>query len=366
MNMNTQLILLEGLPGSGKSTNSRIIMSHLDQLGKKVRWFHEVARPHPTLFFHEANLTLYEYEEFCGKFPNIKGILDSISIVMKDSISIDLLELEWNHQTVGNKEAINAIKEYDVWNYSLQKYIPIAIEKWRHFVKGVKTEKDYVVILDSSIFQFQIYTFLERNTPFEDLEHFVTQLFSIIAELNPALIYIYRENVENAIINIEESRGIEFLERIWERDSHQPYYQNRPSGAEGYREFLRDYDKWSKQLFELTPFKKLGVEVSNKDWGKYISEILSFLEIEKVNKQKAIYPKGKYVNTLLNLKIEIQEGNFIDPSGKKKALIPRSPNEFYIEDVPTILRHEGPNKIIIKDGQLIERWTKINTEFIKV
>lgn len=362
--MNSQLILLEGLPGSGKSTNSRIIMSHLDQLGTRVKWFHEVARPHPTLFFNEANLTYEEYEEYCSQFPEMKGILDSLRIEMKETISIDLLELEWNNHT---EKAVNALKTYDVWNFSLQKYMKVAIEKWRHFVESVKKEKDLVVILDSSIFQFQIYTFLERDMPFQDLEKFVNRLFTIISELHPTLIYIYRENIEAAIAKIENSRGIEFLQRIWERDCHQKYYQNRPSGAEGYREFLRDYDTWARQLFEVTPFKKLGIEVTNENWEQHVSEMLSFLDIEKVSfNQIGLYPIGKYVNKILNLTIEIKEGYLIDPSGKKKALIQRNLNEFYIEDLPTILNFEEPKRLIIKGEQLIERWTTTNTVFVKV
>lgn len=132
MNMNTQLILLEGLPGSGKSTNSRKIMSNLDIIGKEVKWIHEVARPHPTLFFHEANLTFEEYKDLINQYPEVQEILDSIKIVMDETISIDLLELEWNHLTEWNKDVFLALNNYDVWNFSLQKYMKVAKEKWRY------------------------------------------------------------------------------------------------------------------------------------------------------------------------------------------------------------------------------------------
>ena len=52
--MDSRLIMLEGLPGTGKSTNSYLLAIHLKRKGNKVKWIHEVARPHPTSFFSEA------------------------------------------------------------------------------------------------------------------------------------------------------------------------------------------------------------------------------------------------------------------------------------------------------------------------
>ena len=62
--VDTQLILLEGLPSTGKSTNSDFIRLQLERNGKKVKWIREVTRPHPTLFFSEACLSQNEYEDF--------------------------------------------------------------------------------------------------------------------------------------------------------------------------------------------------------------------------------------------------------------------------------------------------------------
>lgn len=73
-----RLLLIEGLPGSGKSTNSRIIMSKIEETCKRVRWIHEVARPHSTLFFNEVNLTLQEYNGYLKQYPLVEPILEKI------------------------------------------------------------------------------------------------------------------------------------------------------------------------------------------------------------------------------------------------------------------------------------------------
>ncbi len=46
-----RLILLEGLPGTGKTTNSYRLFEQLVRNGRDVRWLHEVSQPHPVLFF---------------------------------------------------------------------------------------------------------------------------------------------------------------------------------------------------------------------------------------------------------------------------------------------------------------------------
>ncbi len=53
-----RLILLDGLPGTGKTTNSYRLFEQLVRNGRDVRWLHEVSQPHPTLFFSEACLTI--------------------------------------------------------------------------------------------------------------------------------------------------------------------------------------------------------------------------------------------------------------------------------------------------------------------
>lgn len=60
--IDTKLIILEGLPGTGKTTNSFFLLSQLECNGIAARWVHENARPHPTSYFNEACLSYEELE----------------------------------------------------------------------------------------------------------------------------------------------------------------------------------------------------------------------------------------------------------------------------------------------------------------
>ena len=69
-----RLILLEGLPGTGKTTNSYRFFEQLVRNGRDVRWLHEVSQPHPVLFFSESCLTKEEYRLFTAKHYSVSGV----------------------------------------------------------------------------------------------------------------------------------------------------------------------------------------------------------------------------------------------------------------------------------------------------
>lgn len=358
------LIILEGLPSTGKSTNSRILLSQLKRNGFRAKWFHEDSRPHPTSFFYEACLTKSEYEAFLLRFPGVIKILDTIKVVRANTVCFDLLDIRWNYLSEVGIDAFDVLQEYDVWNFPLKKYCDVALEKWEHFVK--QADQDEVVILDSSFFQFQIYTFLLENTSYGQLETFIKRLSVIIAKLNPTLIYLTRKDVEDTINDLEKTRGIQFLERIWERDQQLPYYLNRPSGAEGYREFLRDYDKITRKLFDMIPFDKISLDITDGRWNSYEKEILDHFKLKHCKPPEFLPPTGIYKNMQTDLQIVVEGSTIVDPTGKRKKLFPISQNEFDIEDLSVILHFESPDKLIMAGQQLSARWTTYGTTYRRV
>lgn len=362
----SRLILLEGLPATGKSTNSSFILSQLNYNGIPARWVHEVARPHPTLYFYEACLDYNEYGSFVEKFPVVKSIFNKIAVFRGKTVGIDLLELEWNYLGDIGEEAFEAIKQYDVWNFPIEKYAEIALEKWTSFVQKSMMESDQVTLLDSSIFQYQVFCFLLKNMSYESLEEFIQKLFAIISPLKPVLIYLSRERTEDAIAFLEKERGPEFLEAIWERDQHEPYYKNHPKGAQGHKEFLLDYGKWAYKLFEAARCQKICIDISEGTWKKYEHDMLEFLDIKLTSSPEIAMYTGVYKSDHPGFQLEVSNLVLTDPCGNVRTLIPKAPNEFYIQYLPVVLRFESADKIVISGEQICERWTTLGTVYTRV
>ncbi|MWC27668.1 hypothetical protein [Paenibacillus sp. MMS18-CY102] len=357
----SQLILMEGLPSTGKSTNAGILLTQLERNGHKAWWVHEVARPHPVLFFYEAYMENHEYDAFITRHPHAAATLESFIIRRNRSVGIDLLELEWHHLDQLGSEAYHGLCQYDVWKFSLERYKKAALAKWEHFVQQ-QMQSDEIVILDSSIFQFQIYSFILADAPLTELLPFIEQLYAIIAPLHPSLVYLHREDTNDTIDYMIQDRGTAFLERIWERDRHRPYYANRPEGAEGYKMFLRDYGTYAKALFDSTPFAKLALDIKDGKWNEYVDALLRFVDLSDVAPIEANYPNRIYYNAVLNQSIAIKNGQLITPDGGSKRIIPLSASEFRLHDMPVSIRLQD-NAIHIGGEQLCERWTATGTVF---
>ncbi|MBS4172229.1 hypothetical protein [Bacillus sp. FJAT-49736] len=127
----SKIIFLEGLPSTGKSTNSRILLSQFEGNGYPAKWIHEMAKPHPTHFFYESCLTYSEYQSLVQRYPNSSNILNQVKRTRNKYIAFDLLEIEWNRLL--DEEVFHELKHFDVWNFPLEKYIDVALDKWEHF-----------------------------------------------------------------------------------------------------------------------------------------------------------------------------------------------------------------------------------------
>ena len=363
--INTRLIMLEGLPSTGKTTNSRFIHIQLERSRMNAKWIHEVAMPQPVLFFDEAGLTQDEYQAFKKAYPGAADTLDEIAVLRESTVGIHLPETEWHYMDKVGEKAYRALMEYDVWNFPLDKYKKFALEKWAHFTKNALAHEDEVCIIDSAVFQFQVFTFLFKNRPYEELRRFVAQITDIIRPLNPCLIYLYRENTEMTIDYLQKDRGASYLEYLWNRDKAQPYYADKPSGAESFKQFLRDYAGMAGKLFQWFPANKIAIEISDGNWARHEDEMLAFLETDRHPNPDAFPPIGVYVNEAHGFQISVNGLSFTDPTGQTRKLYPKSQNAFYVDWLPTVLRFEN-NQIVISGSQINERWTATGTRYDKI
>jgi hypothetical protein len=357
--------MLEGLPSTGKTTNARLIHIQLERNNINAEWIHEVAMPHPVLFFDEIGMTYDEYDRFIKAYPEAAGILNDIAVFRKSTVGIHLPEIQWNYKDAAGEDFYKALLEYDVWNFPLDAYKKFALEKWGHFTEKALKNQDKVYIIDSAIFQFQIFTFLFKNRPYEELQSFVRQIEGIIQPLNPCLIYFHRENTEATIDYLENDRGASYLEYIWRRDKAQPYYEGKPPGAESFKQFLRDYAGMADMLFGSFPAKKISLDISDGNWLCREDEMLSFLNVGRVPSPEAFPQNGVYINEELGFEIKVEGLSITDPTAQIRHLFPKTQNEFYIDWLPSVLRFED-SKIIVSGSQICEHWTKIGLVYGKV
>src|SRR5579863_2088036 len=153
---NTKLILIEGIPGSGKSTLAQFIAHTLKQQGIACQWRYEEEKDHPLYVFH-------------------------------DQASL--------------QDTINALN-----NGRHEQVVKAALERWKVFVQELQSSET-VVILDGCLFGYLTWSLFPLDIPVAEIQAYLSQVEQIISLLQPCLIYLYQQNLPQA------------LERICPRDA---------------------------------------------------------------------------------------------------------------------------------------------------
>ena len=359
-----RLILLEGLPGAGKTTNAFRLFEQLVRDGRDVRWLHEVSQPHPTLFFSEACLTKEEYRLFLEQYPEAAETLNKIAEVRATCVGIDYLTAARSMPGQEKPVWYQALLRYDAMDFPLERYEPMALEKWAAFVNEA-LENDTVFILDSGIFQYQIFTYLLNGAAYPRLAGFVRRIMQMLKPLRPALIYLYRQNTEDAIAFMEEQRGIREMECTWERDKGRPYYRNKQQDATAFFDFLKDYADCALRLYGEAECDKLKIEITAQDWPLYEAEMLRFLGIARKDAPPYKAKDGTYRNAGLGASFSIRDGILTDPEGARRKLSPKSPAEFFMEGLPEILCFCGDDSVMLCGQQIIPQWSETGTVYAR-
>ncbi|OAB28383.1 hypothetical protein PMSD_22960 [Paenibacillus macquariensis subsp. defensor] len=150
-----KLIIVDGIPGSGKSTLSEMISNELSKQEIKNIFYHELTKDHP-LFVHERKFTTFK----------------------------DQGEAEY--------------------------YFNRVIELFNRFVELHKNEPE-VIIIESIVFQDTLSFAYNMGMELPKIEELFNLLVDILSRLNPVLIYIYQLNVRRNWEIIGKIRGVEWI-----------------------------------------------------------------------------------------------------------------------------------------------------------
>jgi hypothetical protein len=94
--------------------------------------------------------------------------------------------------------------------------------------------------------------------------------------------------------------------------------------------------------------------------------MLAFLDLElKTYPETAMYA-GVYENEYPGFKLEVNNLVLTDPNGNVRRLIPKAQDEFFVQNLPVVLRFESADEIVISGDQICERWTTLGTVFERV
>ncbi len=186
--MKTNLIIVEGLPGSGKSTTAGMIAEELERKGKKVVCVDEGVTDHP------ADYADYDFPDF-----------------------------ETERRMI--------------------------LQKWSSFVKNADRDTIYVfncIFLQNPMCE----TMMRFGMVKEDSLKYIAEIAEIIKPLQPVVLYIDQPDVKGAIDKVLDERGDDWLNAVTDYHVSQGYgKQNNLHGYEGYIACLEE--RKNRELYIL-------------------------------------------------------------------------------------------------------------------
>jgi thymidylate kinase len=225
----TRLILLEGVPGSGKSTLGQFLDRELSAQGIPHRWWYEEEKAHPLYVFQDP--------------ASLQHVLDEL-----------------------------AGGEY-------RRMIAAALDKWRDLAANIAAH-DVTVLLDSCLLGYLTWTLFAFDVPIAEIQAYLGEVEQILRSLCPRLIYLYQADLAQALRIICERRGGQTRERLIRNATQSPYGRRHGlQGFEGMVTYWATYRQLTDAACQATGFVPLAIETGAGDWPTYQQQARAFLDL---------------------------------------------------------------------------------------
>ena len=205
-----QLMLVEGLPGTGKTTATQYLYDHLVAQRERAIALFEGDERIPCDFYETAGIPIGEFDAFCAEHEDIADALRSMSVRTANYAYLRL-----------DKCADFVAESFRRWDMgdernqqvSVAHYIPCALERLDLWVAANLSNQD-TVIIDSGFLQNPINELLFRKATDAEVRAFILGILDRITPLNPVCFYLKRENAEEAISFAKQAKGQGWASRV--------------------------------------------------------------------------------------------------------------------------------------------------------
>lgn len=256
-----KLIIVEGLPCSGKSTTAQYIA---EQLG--MRFVDEGTGDHPADYEFHAFLTDSDLSGFTEQERSL------IAAQSEEKAGGRVVKLG-----LFGGELFDKLLQYKIYDFlQWETERPVMLDKWRSFVQNCGD--NYVfncVLLQNSMCETMMRFGFDESVS----EAYIREIFGIIEPLSPFIVYLKNNDIYNCVRSASAERGDEWLNAVTDYHCNGEYGKSHSlSGFEGYIAALEE-----RQRRELSILVRLGadhivLEDPQKDWSEAYSEILENLK----------------------------------------------------------------------------------------
>jgi hypothetical protein len=264
----TKLVMVEGIPGSGKSTLSQYIQDTLNTHRIESELFLEGNLRHPADYESVACVPNEELDRLRSSYADVFHDIDPfVSLSGNDSLIAYALAQQSAQNEIPSS-LYEEIRRYEIYDgIPVEKYCELMVQRWSSFAKNQR-EKDKLVILECCFLQNPGCALLARHDAGNDrfVQH-VLQIAEQIQDLNPILFYLNQPSVRETIERVKTMRPQEWLDFVIWYHTEQDYGKNKGlHGYDGYIQFLEHRRELELHIIEQLPFQTFIMDNSDYDW----------------------------------------------------------------------------------------------------
>lgn len=262
--MSARLIIIEGLPGAGKSTVAEITSEVLSELKIQKKFFSEGNKDHPADYDGVAYLLKEQFYKLLEDHEILSELIKNKSSMKWQNFLVPYVKLMNEMGDEMPRELVNTLMNNDIYELPFELHIELLLDRWSDFVAdALKSNSTY--LFECCFIQNPITVSMIRDdTPKDITIRYIEKLAKIIEPLDPVLIYVDQNDLEASFMKIIEERPTEWL------DGFTDYYTNQGigkekklEGVEGTIEVLKLRKKLEIEIFNRLDMKKMILDNSS-------------------------------------------------------------------------------------------------------
>jgi hypothetical protein len=275
--MSTKLILVEGLPGSGKTTMAEFVRDEAAQHGRAPLLYLEGNLDHPADFESVAYLNAAAYGAVLEDYPDWREPLEAEAEVRGEDRFIGYRKLAQGPGPAWPEALLRRLAAHEIYEQSPETFQRLVAARWQAFVDGALAAEQ-VYIFECCFLQNPLTMLLGRHAePVSAAEAFVLRLAQIVQPLDPLLIYLDPGQARPTLERVAKTRPPEWLEFVMAYHTKQGTGRARGwAGFDGLVKFCE-----MRQAIELALLPRLPwphLRVPHADWAADRLQVAAFLE----------------------------------------------------------------------------------------
>ena len=222
--VNTKLIIITGMSGSGKSTTAQRLAQQFQLNGVRHRWLHEEIAHHPIRDGEFSLGSLYDHAD-------------------------------------------------------VERNIQDMFERWDRLVARI-VRSSRVHILEGVLYDNIIRYFFTGNYPADKVIAYYDTLMQHLAPARPLVVFLYRSNVRATLEGLYPLRGAWWKDLIMDASRERYFTDQGLTGEEGVYAMWQAYQDLSDAAFQRCPNPKIKIDTLDGDWDSYMQRLAQCVGLE--------------------------------------------------------------------------------------